>query len=68
MACSHLSIKKDEQVKEATTSLLSSLKVFVKTINFDNGKELVLHKEIFKEIECNAYFANPYRSSRSGAK
>jgi hypothetical protein len=52
--------KKAKYVKEAMTSLLSPVKQFVRTINFDNGKEFVLHKEISEEIECDTYFAKPY--------
>jgi len=44
---------------EAILILLTSLKSYVKTITFDNGKEFSLHEKIAKEQECQTFLPNP---------
>ena len=56
-----------EAVYEATVSLLSKIKKFIKTITGDNGKEFAFHKRIAKKLDVNFYFAKPYHSWERGA-
>ena len=56
-----------ELVYQATVSLLSKIKKFIKTITGDNGKEFAFHKQIAEKLDINFYFAKPYHSWERGA-
>ena len=58
--------KKAKYVRDAMVTLFSSIKQFVKTVTFDNGKEFTLHENIAKEIGCDTYFSKPYHSWERG--
>ncbi len=55
-----------EDTKSAIIELLEPIKEFVKTITFDNGKEFAKHKDMASTLECDTYFAKPYRSWERG--
>ncbi|WP_299881754.1 IS30 family transposase [uncultured Cocleimonas sp.] len=62
-----LSARKTAQaVKETMLKLLGTLSSFVHTLTYDNGPEFAEHREIDKELECQAYFARPYCSGDRG--
>jgi len=61
-----LKSKKAQNVLQAAIALLQPIKLFVKTITFDNGKEFTLHEPIAKGLECETYFARPYHSWERG--
>ncbi len=46
--------------------LLRLLIPLLKTIPFDNGKEFTQHETMAKALDCETYFARPYRSSERG--
>ena len=58
--------KTSEQVSQAVTELLGSVKHRVHTITGDNGKEFSGHQEIAKSLSANFYFAHPYASWERG--
>ncbi len=45
---------------------LKPFKEFVKTITFDNGKELAKHKDMADSLGCDTYFAKLYHSWERG--
>lgn len=55
-----------EEVARATIEILQSLKMYVKTITADNGKEFAQHEKIKKELCAMVYFADPYSSWQRG--
>lgn len=58
--------KKASAVTAAIIRALEPLKLFVKTITFDNGKEFAFHEEIAEKLGCETYFAKPYHSWERG--
>lgn len=58
--------KNADLVAEKIIKMLSSLKSQVKSITFDNGLEFANHKKISKNLDCKAYFADPYCSHQRG--
>ena len=58
--------KNAQDTTQAILILLTSLKSYVKTMTFDNGKEFTLHETIAKALECQTYFAKPYHSWERG--
>ena len=61
-----LAKKKAICVKDAIVNLLSPLKVWVKTITFDNGREFTEHMGAASALMCKTYFAKPYHSWERG--
>ncbi|MCP4234646.1 MAG: IS30 family transposase [Aestuariibacter sp.] len=61
-----LQSKKAQDVKQAAITLLQPIKLFIKTITFDNGKEFTLHEPIAEALDCETYFARPYHSWERG--
>ena len=61
-----LSGKNAQDTTQAIIILLTSLKSYVKTITFDNGKEFSLHEKIAEALECQTFFAKPYHSWERG--
>lgn len=53
-------------VTAATIRMLTPYKKLVLSITADNGKEFAYHEEIAKKLQCDVYFANPYRSWERG--
>ncbi len=49
-----------QAVEAATIELLKDVPGGVKTITFDNGKEVTYHQNIAQRLECQVYFAHPY--------
>ena len=58
--------KTSQQVSQAVTELLGSVKDRVYTITADNGKEFSGHQKIAKSLDANFYFAHPYASWERG--
>ncbi len=58
--------KTSQQVSQAVTELLGSVKHRVYTITADNGKEFSGHQKIAKSLDANFYFAHPYASWERG--
>ncbi len=58
--------KTAKAVKDKMLELLSTLSSFVHTLTYDNGSEFAKHREIDKELECQAYFARPFCSGDRG--
>lgn len=59
--------KTADMVEQATIALLRPVKMFVKTITSDNGKEFANHKAISKQLHSLFYFADAYASWQRGA-
>ena len=55
-----------ELTTTAITALLASLKGFVHTITYDNGREFSDHKAVSSQLDCKAFFARPYHSWERG--
>lgn len=59
--------RKEENV---TPAIINALKEFpaeqVKTITFDRGKEFAGYEKIEKELNCSAYFCDPYCAWQKG--
>lgn len=53
-------------VKNAIVQALHSVKEWVKTITFDNGREFCQHGDIAQQLDCETYFAKPYSSWQRG--
>ena len=58
--------KRAKEVTAATLALLTPFKGLVHTITSDNGKEFAYHEQIAAGLECDFYFAHPYRSWERG--
>jgi transposase, IS30 family len=58
--------KRAKAVTAATIALLTPFKSLVRTITSDNGKEFAYHEQIAAGLECDFYFAHPYRSWERG--
>jgi transposase, IS30 family len=58
--------KRAEEVTAATITLLAPFKSLVNTITSDNGKEFAYHEQIAESLDCDFYFAHPYRSWERG--
>lgn len=58
--------KTANEVNNALIRLLSPIKNFVNTITFDNGLEFTKHEDISSTLDCDNYFARPYRSCDRG--
>jgi IS30 family transposase len=58
--------KRAKEVTAATLALLAPFKGLVHTITSDNGKEFAYHEQIAASLECDFYFAHPYRSWERG--
>ena len=58
--------KTKELTTTAITALLVSLKGFVPTITYDNGREFSDHKAVSSQLDCKAFFARPYHSWERG--
>jgi len=61
-----LQSKNAEDTAQAIITLLTSIKPYVKTITFDNGKEFASHEKIANALECQTFFAKPYHSWERG--
>ncbi len=61
-----LATKKAQLVADAIKLLLGSIKDYVLTFTFDNGKEFTTHEQIAESLECDTYFAKPYHSWERG--
>ena len=58
---------KTKHAINVTSEIMKLLKnKVVKTITFDNGKEFAGHEMIAQGLDCNCYFAKPYRSWERG--
>ena len=53
-------------VSRAILRLLKPLQAVVKTITSDNGKEFAYFQEIERKLQCQFYFAEPYKSWQRG--
>jgi IS30 family transposase len=58
--------KTAELTTRAITTLLETLKDWVHTITYDNGREFSGHATIAKALACQGYFARPYHSWERG--
>ncbi len=58
--------KSAQQVSEAMIDLLTPLRLQVKTITSDNGKEFALHKKVRQELFGPFFFADVYASWQRG--
>lgn len=58
----HVERKKAETVRAEITRMLDSHRHRVHTITFDNGHEFAGHETISRTLQCQCYFAHPYRS------
>ena len=60
----------DRKEEHVTPTIIKALKAFpdelVKTITFDRGKEFAGYEKIEKELNCSAYFCNPYCAWQKG--
>lgn len=53
-------------VSQATIDMLLPIRALTHTITSDNGKEFAYHEQVFKALDTNFYFANPYHSWERG--
>lgn len=58
--------KTAEAVRKAIIALLLPLKIKVRTITADNGKEFAGHKQISESLKTRFFFAHPYSSWERG--
>ena len=58
--------KTAEAVKDALLGVLTPLAAWVRTLTYDNGKELALHEDIAEALSAKGYFAHPYHSWERG--
>ena len=54
------------KVSQAITKALNPIRVWVDSINYDNGKEFAKHEAVNNQLECRSYFAKPYHSWERG--
>ena len=59
--------KEAASVQNAIIKALLPYKKMIKTITSDNGTEFANHKKIAEELQCNWFFADPYKSQQRGA-
>lgn len=62
----HVPSKHAEVVTSALIEMLIPIKLVLKTITSDNGKEFAYHKQVSEVLETDFYFANPYHSWERG--
>ncbi len=53
-------------IEKAISSMLQPIADWVHTITFDNGREFSDHQKIAEKLNCDTYFATPYRSWERG--
>lgn len=53
-------------VKDAIVTALKPLQAWVQTLTFDNGREFCQHQAVAAALDCETYFATPYRSWERG--
>ncbi len=58
--------KEKDLVTKAILALLQPIADQVHTITFDNGREFSDHQIIADKLDCDTYFATPYRSWERG--
>ena len=58
--------KSAQQVSEAMIELLTPIRLQVKTITSDNGKEFAEHKKVKRKLFSPFFFADPYASWQRG--
>ena len=58
--------KTAEDVSQALISSLEPMKVFVRTLTADNGKEFAYHQKVSRKLGSEFYFATPYHSWERG--
>lgn len=63
---SRVKSKSKKVVTRAIKRMLKPYKSICKSITFDNGGEFAAHKEVSKSLNCDIYFAQPYRSWQRG--
>jgi len=59
--------KTSELVSSAIVDKLKPMAARVKTLTFDNGKELAGHNYIDQQLQSTAYFARPFTSWERGS-
>ena len=59
--------KEAVSVQKAIIKALQPYKEMVKTITSDNGTEFANHQKIAEQLQCNWFFADPYKSQQRGA-
>ena len=59
--------KEAASVQKAIIKALQPYKEMVKTITSDNGTEFANHQKIAEDLQCNWFFADPYKSQQRGA-
>ena len=59
--------KEAASVQNAIIKALQPYKEIVKTITSDNGTEFANHQKIAQELQCQWFFADPYKSQQRGA-
>ena len=58
--------KTKADVTKALNKMMKPYKHLVKTITFDNGGEFAGHQKVAKSLNCDVYFAKPYKSCQRG--
>ena len=58
--------KTKDETTDALLRILSPLSEWVRTITYDNGREFSGHMHVAAELDCDGYFARPYRSCDRG--
>lgn len=58
--------KTADNLNSAALKTLKKLRLPVRSITFDNGKEFSKHKQLAKKLKTKIYFARPYKSCDRG--
>jgi IS30 family transposase len=58
--------KTSDLVCAAMIEVFEPIKLLIKTVTTDNGKEFALHEQLDQKIGCQSYFADPYCSWQRG--
>lgn len=58
--------KTKAEVTKALQNMMKPYRSVVETITFDNGGEFAGHKKVAESLECDVYFAKPYKSCQRG--
>ena len=67
LKCFAVNARTKDAVADGIIRVLGPLAHSVRTITFDNGGEFAAHERVAHALDCDVYFARPYRSWERGA-
>ena len=67
LKCFAVNARTKDAVADGIIRMMGPLAATVRTITFDNGGEFAAHERIAAALDCDIFFARPYKSCERGA-